>query len=254
MEGLESIQGKRAFAIDAAALAARTAGYRDILIDIGTGDGRWVRHVARTRPGWFALGVDACREGLRDASRAAPPNALYVIANALALPPELHGLATALTLNFPWGSLLAGLLAGEAALLDGLRAVARPGAILEVRLNSGALVEAGWPLEAGAGRVCGALRVAGFAVARPVALDAAALRGCPSTWARRLAHGRDPRGVLLRAVRAGPGRSTRWREGARRPAVAALPRPRRLQRGQVEARAFAVSVVSVHALYSPHRT
>ncbi len=144
---MEGIQGKRAVAIDAAALAARMAGYRAILIDIGTGDGRWVRHVARTHPDWFAIGVDACREGLRAASRAAPPNALYVIANALALPRELGGLATAITVNFPWGSLLAGLLEGEFALLDGLRGVARPNATLEVRLNGGALAAAGCSVE-----------------------------------------------------------------------------------------------------------
>ena len=79
--------------IDAATLAARIAGYRDILVDIGTGDGRYVRHIARECPASFAIGIDACRENLRGASRNAPGNALFVIANALSLPRELHGLA-----------------------------------------------------------------------------------------------------------------------------------------------------------------
>lgn len=198
---MEGIRGKRSFAIDAATLAARVAGYREVLVDIGTGDGRYVRHIARTCPACFALGLDACRENLRAGSHAAPPNALFVIANALALPRELTGAATRIAINFPWGSLLGGLLAGDPALLAGLRTLARPGsgAPLEVRLNGGALAEAGWTLEVGSARVRGVLRAGGFAVEPPIGLDAAALRACPTSWARRLAHGRDPRACLLRA-------------------------------------------------------
>ena len=36
--------------IDADGLAAGVAGYGDVLIDVGTGDGRYVLHVARTHP------------------------------------------------------------------------------------------------------------------------------------------------------------------------------------------------------------
>lgn len=198
---MEGIRGKRAFAIDAATLAARIASYDDIVIDLGTGDGRYVRHVARLEPTTFAIGIDTCRENLRPGSRVAPPNALFIIGDALATPRELDGLATRLTINFPWGSLLRGLLAGDAALLSGLRALARPetGALLEVRLNGSALAEAGWSLAAGGGQARRALCRGGFAVEPPAAMDAAALRACPTTWARRLAHGRDPRALLLRA-------------------------------------------------------
>jgi 16S rRNA (adenine(1408)-N(1))-methyltransferase len=127
---MECIRGKTSAGIDAAGL---DAGNDDVLIDVGTGDGRYVIHVARTRPSWFAVGVDACRENLRKASRRAPANALYVIANALALPKELDGMASKVTIHFPWGSLLVGLLDGEPGLLEGLLAIARPGAALEVR-------------------------------------------------------------------------------------------------------------------------
>jgi 16S rRNA (adenine(1408)-N(1))-methyltransferase len=195
---MERIQGKRSGALDAAALAATASGYGDILIDIGTGDGRFVVRQARACPARLVIGVDACRENLVDASRAAPPNAVFVVADALALPAELTGLATAATINFPWGSLLDGLLDGHAGLLDGLRAITRPGAGLEIRLNAGALAEAGWSLEAGAARARRSLGAAGFAVGPPVGLDAAALRACPTTWAKRLAFGRDPRAVYLR--------------------------------------------------------
>ena len=196
---MEIITGKHSYDLDTAAFAARLAGYRDILVDIGTGDGRYVDHVARARPDLLAFGVDACRENLRSGSRKAPRNALYVIANAQALPRELYGRATHVTINFPWGSLLRGLIDGDALLLDGLRGIAQPGAALEVRLNGGALAEAGCSLEQGGVLVRRTLRDAGFEVRPPVSLDAAALRECPTTWARRLAFGRDPRALYLRA-------------------------------------------------------
>ena len=117
---MESIQGKYAARIDAPALLGRLADYQEVLLDIGTGDGRFVRHMAAACPARFAIGVDACRENLRAHSRAAPANALYLIAEARALPHALDGQATAITINFPWGSLLGGLLASEPALLDRL--------------------------------------------------------------------------------------------------------------------------------------
>jgi 16S rRNA (adenine(1408)-N(1))-methyltransferase len=197
---MESLCGKKSRAIDAPALAGYLAGYADVLIDIGTGDGRYVLHHARACPSRFAIGIDACRENLRAAARATPCNALFVIAEAQALPAELHGLATRITINFPWGSLLKGLLEAHAGLLGGLAAAAQPGATLEIRLNGGALAEQGWPLEAGGERVRQTLATHGCAVGRPAALDASALRACPTTWAKRLAFGRDPHGLYLHAT------------------------------------------------------
>ena len=66
---------------------------------------------------------------------------------------ELGGMASKITINFPWGSLLTALLDGEPRLLEGLLAISRAGAALEVRLNAGALAEAGYTLESGAARI-----------------------------------------------------------------------------------------------------
>jgi 16S rRNA (adenine(1408)-N(1))-methyltransferase len=204
---MESMCGKRSLYIGADTLLDRVAGASTVLVDIGTGDGRYVLHAARASSSCFAIGVDACREQLRVASRTAPRNALFAIAEARALPYELFGLATQVTINFPWGSLLGGLLDGDAGLLEGMAAIGQPNpeagrcaATLEIRLNGGALAEAGWSLEAGAERVRQALAAHGFSVGRPAPLDARALRACPTTWAKRLAFGRDPRALYLRAI------------------------------------------------------
>ena len=215
---MECIRGKTSTEIGVDRLAADVAGYDDVLIDVGTGDGRYVLHVARTSPTWFAVGVDACRDNLRRASRRAPDNVLYVIANALALPKEeLGGMASKVTINFPWGSLLTALLDGEPLLVEGLLALARPGATLEVRLNAGALAEAGYALESGGARIRQALDEGGFEVACDLPrLDARELRQCPTTWAKRLAYGRDRHAVCLRAMLAS---ETKVREEARMASV-----------------------------------
>jgi 16S rRNA (adenine(1408)-N(1))-methyltransferase len=197
---MHSVKGKHAREVDAATVAAWAARYGEVVVDLGTGDGRFVRHLARRCPQRAVIGVDTCRENLRDSSRTAPENALFVVADALALPGELHRLATGVTVNFPWGSLLRGLLDGHAGLLDGLRAVGRSGAALEVRLNAGALTDAGSDLESGGERVAAVLRKAGFAVGPIRALGPDQLRDCPTTWAKRLAFGRDPRAIQIGAA------------------------------------------------------
>jgi hypothetical protein len=197
---MESIRGKHAVGGDAATLARQSAGYPHILIDLGTGDGRFVRHVAAMAPDTFAIGIDLCAANLRAAARRAPANAGYLVAGAYALPRELHALATHLTVNFPWGDLLTGLLGQDARLPTALAGLARPGARLDVRLNGGALAEAGWTPAAAGPAVAQGLRGAGFTVAPPRLLDARELRACPTTWAHRLAFGRDPRALYLRGT------------------------------------------------------
>ena len=178
----------------------RLAGSAETWLDLGTGDGRFVLRTARSRPETLVIGLDACRENLREAVRMAPLNALFVIANACALPQELYGCASRVTINFPWGSLLRGLLEPEPGLLNGLRAVMRPGARLAVRLNASALSEAGWGLAAGGEQIQDVLANAGFKLRAPQRLDAAALRACDSTWAKRMAFGRCPEGLLLNVI------------------------------------------------------
>jgi 16S rRNA (adenine(1408)-N(1))-methyltransferase len=198
---MEIIRGKHASFMDASALGERLARYQTVHIDIGTGDGRLVQHIAQTSPHCFVIGIDACRENLHEVSRRVPENALFVIANAQTLPSELYGLASQITINFPWGSLLEGLLANNSSLLAGLDSIARPDARPEVRLNAGALAEAGWSLVEGAARIREVLAVNGFKVQRPIAMTAHELSAYPTTWAKRLAFGRDPRAVCLRGAK-----------------------------------------------------
>lgn len=194
---METIRGRTPHVLDSTGLTARLADHQRIILDLGTGDGKFAFHHAQTFPSHFVIGVDACRENLREHSRAKLPNLLFVIASAQSLPPELNGLVSHVTINFPWGSLLESLLDEEPRLFCGLDALTQPSANLDIRLNGGALAEAGWTFEAGAWRIRENLVRAGWGDGKPLTMDSSALRKFPSTWAKRLAFGRDPRAIQL---------------------------------------------------------
>jgi 16S rRNA (adenine(1408)-N(1))-methyltransferase len=174
-----------------------------VVIDVGTGDGAFVLRSARAEPRVLHVGMDANAEGLREASqraarkpaRGGAPNALFVRATAEALPEELAGLATAVTVLLPWGSLLRGVAAPEAAVLAGLRGLCAAGASLVVVLGYDAQSDPGAdvaPLsrERLDAEVLPAYRDAGFAAeAAPATVEE--LRGLGTTWASKLAFGRE---------------------------------------------------------------
>ena len=125
---------------------------------------------------------------------------MYLIGNAEALPGELSGLASQITVHFPWGSLLTGLLESGSKVIGNLRMIAQPGATLEIVLNSSSLLKEGLSLEQGGAMVLEALRMSGFDVKMPVTLGAEDLRRYPTTWAKRLGYGRDPQALCLSAT------------------------------------------------------
>ena len=65
---METIRGRKSLELDFYGLAKRLSGYDHIMMDLGTGDGRYVHYLAENNPGWFVIGVDTCRENLHEHS------------------------------------------------------------------------------------------------------------------------------------------------------------------------------------------
>ncbi len=111
-----------------------------IVIDLGTGDGRFVSRAAREHPNKFFIGVDANAKPLekpsmkatRKPGRGGLANALFVQAAVEDLPSELDGVADEVHVHFPWGSLLGALGAGDSRILHALRRICAGGALLEI--------------------------------------------------------------------------------------------------------------------------
>jgi len=194
---METIRGKKSLELSVNGLIDRLVHYNRITLDLGTGDGRYVHTLAEEHADWFFIGMDSCRENLREHSQAKLRNMLFVIASAQDLPKELNGLISHITINFPWGSLLEGLLTGDSGLMRGLETISRSTTSIDVRLNSGALAEAGTTLEAGSGKIYNNLIRSGWQIKSPAIMTSNALRSFPTTWAKRLAFGRDPRAMSV---------------------------------------------------------
>lgn len=148
--------------------------------------------------------VEAATRAARKPARGGAPNARFIVAAAEALPPELATTADLVTVQFPWGSLLRGIVRGEAAIVGPLTGLLKPVAEAELRLlisveardrASGLAALDG----DGADRIVRSFGEAGLDpidVRQATADDLAAAR---SSWARRLA-----------IARGGTGRRTAW--------------------------------------------
>jgi 16S rRNA (adenine(1408)-N(1))-methyltransferase len=185
-----------------------------VSLDLGTGDGRLPYVLAQAHPERLFVGIDANAAGLagfsRRAVRAGLANVVYVRAAVEDLPIELAGTADRVTVVLPWGSLLAAVASPSVPVLRGVRGLCRHEARLSVVLSLSArdraeAIRLGVPPLDGdpAARLSAGYAQAGFALTavRPLGLDE--LAGWPSTWARRLAHGR-PRSVFRIDARTAP--------------------------------------------------
>jgi ubiquinone/menaquinone biosynthesis C-methylase UbiE len=114
-----------------------------VIVDIGTGDGRFVYQSARENPGRFYLGIDPNVRPLekisekihRKPAKGGAPNALFIQAAIEELPAELNGVADEIHVHFPWGSLLRAVATADVLLLQNLHRICAPGTLLEVVLG-----------------------------------------------------------------------------------------------------------------------
>ena len=114
-----------------------------VIIDIGTGDGRFVYQSARRTPRKFYIGIDPNVRPLekisekiyRKPAKGGAPNVLFIQASVEDLPAELDGVADELHVHFPWGSLLRAVATGDVGVLRNLRRICSAGALFEIVLG-----------------------------------------------------------------------------------------------------------------------
>jgi len=154
-----------------------------VIIDIGTGDGRFVYQSARQNPNKFYIGIDPNVRPLekisekihRKPAKGGAPNVLFVQAAIEDLPAELDGVADEVHVHFPWGSLLRAVATGDVDILRNVRRICAPGALLEVVINDQI-----------ADQLIERYRWAGFEVLEHGSVPAAQWSEFETTWARRL--------------------------------------------------------------------
>lgn len=202
------VHGKQLAEVSTADVDALLAPFQRVVVDVGTGDGRLAYALARGDPETFVVGIDATAENLRQTShralrkpsRGGLPNVAFVVAGAEAPPAELQRRAETVHVILPWGKLMIGLLRAEHDVLSGLARLARPDGRLHVILNGEIWgdpvpVEARHLPEPTVVYVREVLTPAyereGIVLEDARLMTPGATAAIPSTWAKRLAHGRD---------------------------------------------------------------
>jgi 16S rRNA (adenine(1408)-N(1))-methyltransferase len=79
--------------------------------------------------------AEVSRRAAAKPARGGVGNTLFVQASLEGLPGALAGLADAITVNYPWSSLLRAVARPDAALLANLAGLAKPGATLDILIN-----------------------------------------------------------------------------------------------------------------------
>jgi hypothetical protein len=185
---------------------------------------------AAADPGTLRIGLDASAAAMAEASRRAerrgPANALFLAAGVESLAGgPLVGIADLVTVTFPWGSLLRGVVGLDAIALAGIAAVIAPrGRVVVLASVTPAdgvegieTLDAAWEP-----RIRAAWAEAGIGLVSMRPATDTELAASGSSWARRLRSGSSSKGVRA-------GRAV-WRLEGRRcgeglsPSVTVRPR------------------------------
>ena len=190
-----------------------------VIIDIGTGDGRFVYQSARRNPNKFCIGIDPNTRPLekisekihRKPAKGGAPNVLFVQSALEDLPSELDGVANEVHVHFPWGSLLRAVATGDAALLQNLRRICADDALLEVVIGIDPVRDKSeierlglrtLTLETIDDELRPPYLAAGFEIVERGIIAASEWPEFETSWAKRL-HGNDQRPITYLIARAG---------------------------------------------------
>lgn len=178
-----------------------TAG--GVIVDIGTGDGRFVYESAKESPEKFFIGIDPNTKPLEKISMKATrkpakgglANVLFIRAAIEQLPTELDSAADEIHIHFPWGSLLGAIAVGEERILRSLHRISAPRCLLEVvigfdperdRQELERLGMAGFSLDYVKNKLASRYSKCGLKLKESGVLERAEWTQLHTSWARRL--------------------------------------------------------------------
>jgi 16S rRNA (adenine(1408)-N(1))-methyltransferase len=173
-------------------------------VDVGAGDGGYVLYRARSEPTTFAIAIDASPDALSDgawrAKRACLENAAFLVEGVerIGMQGELACLGDEVTVHFPWGSLLRGLVDGASSVVGPIARVMKAGAELRVLMST--LDRDGYTelTPALIASRCGRYCEHGLHLLEVGWASSAIVAESRSAWAKRLGVGRVRRAVIAR--------------------------------------------------------
>ena len=180
-----------------------------VIIDIGTGDGRFVYELAKQHPDKVIIGIDPNHKSLIEKSlkiykkkeKGGLSNALYVLAGVENLPPELMGVANQIFINFPWGSLLTSVAKVDETVWRNIRKLCQRGTLVDIvfgydpeRDNDDAVAEEKLPElddDYVKNIMLPKLKGLGFEPLSVQLIGSTQMKDYPSSWAKKLSFGKE---------------------------------------------------------------
>jgi 16S rRNA (adenine(1408)-N(1))-methyltransferase len=188
-------------------------------VDVGTGDAHFAYHLASEHPDWLVIGIDAIEAPMgeiayraaRKPARGGRANLVLLRAAIESLPAELAQIADEVDVMLPWGALLEGIVRARPDVVGGIAVLAGEGAVVRMTLNGEIWLDStparfedlpvatpDYVVEV----MEPEFRHAGIQLEPARYLSASEAKAIPTTWARRLGHGRaHPRFVHIEGVR-----------------------------------------------------
>ncbi len=142
--------------------------------------------------------AEAARRSAAKPARGGTPNVLWVVSSIEAWPTEAHAVATLVTVRFPWGSLLHGVLGRDAVVLRSLAGMLAHGGRLEATISLTDRDGIEPPLTA---ELHDAYASAGLDLTAHRSATARELDAAATTWARKLGVGRGRAATRVEAIR-----------------------------------------------------
>lgn len=223
---MQVLRGHETVLMDDEAVRARCSTAERVVIDVGTGDARWAYRTAKANPSWLVIGIDPARDRMvemahrssRKPAKGGVDNLWLVPTDVENAPAALSGGADEIQVLLPWGSLLRGVVLGEPSVLGALAQLGRPRADTSIVVGADIWED---PVPNDIRSLPGVdpsyvhntlttrYAAVGITITEVNELSEEQWRAIPSSWARRLAHGRlRPRFIqILGSVTRGDHRS-----------------------------------------------
>lgn len=174
-----------------------------IIVDIGTGDGKFVYELAKEYPDRLVIGIDPSVKSLeklsakiyRKPQKGGIKNALFVLSGVEDLPEELNGTANQVFINFPWSGLLRGIILVEDKTFGAIRRICQKGAMIDIVFGYDKDIEnldlPELTQEYIENTIKPKLEEKGFSVSEFRIIAPDEIRSFPSSWAKRLSFGKE---------------------------------------------------------------
>jgi 16S rRNA (adenine(1408)-N(1))-methyltransferase len=133
------VKGNKTLEINKEDLKKIIRQFKKTIIDLGTGDGRFVYENASIKPDTLFIGIDPSQTQLKEYSKKALKkkliNVLFVVGSLEIMPEGLNNIADMVYIILPWGTLLKNVVIPNAKTVATLRNLLKPKGTLEIILG-----------------------------------------------------------------------------------------------------------------------